>query len=318
MKIGLRNILNELNVFVQCQKYRLSFVECPQFVFLVMGAVTVVAMIASYSIGAHYINDPADVALIVSGVTVVFLIIGFSITRGFDKLAEVSRMKSEFVSIVSHQLRSPLSNLKWALEILMSGRIGAVNEKQAEYFRILKENNDRMQELIRDLLVVSRIEQEQFPLNPEKFSLGGLVYELIDEFKPYIKASNVNVRVVSSEDLPMVLADKTRIKLVVENLLDNAIRYIKTKGRVDIRLSKKNNNIFFEISDNGVGIPKKDQKYIFKKFFRSENVMKYQTQGTGLGLYIAKSIINRSGGDIGFKSRKGKGTTFWFTLPVKK
>jgi len=238
------------------------------------------------------------------------------ITDSFERLAEANRMKSEFVSIVSHQLRSPLSNLRWALELLMSGKIGKIEEKQLEYFTILKENSNRMKELIEDLLIVSRIETAKLLIKKMEFSLEDLVKELIKELTPFALASNVEIKFLNKEDLPKVFADPSQIRLVIENLLDNAIRYIKGIGVVEIKIESQEKNIYFEIKDNGVGIPKEEQKYIFQKFFRSENVLKYQTQGSGLGLYISKAIIEKLGGEIGFKSQGGIGSTFWFTLPL--
>jgi len=199
----------------------------------------------------------------------------------------------------------------------MSGRLGKIEEKQTEYFRILKENSGRMQELVSDLLTVSRIETATLPLKKKEIFLPDLINKLISEFEPFAKASNVEIEFKSQKDLPKVFADPNQIRLVVENLLDNAIRYIKDKGKAEIRLEKKGKNLYFEIKDNGVGIPKEDQKYIFQKFFRSENILRYQTQGSGLGLYITKAIVERSGGKIGFKSQEGVGSTFWFTLPTK-
>ena len=114
-----------------------------------------------------------------------------------------------------------------------------------------------------------------------------------------------------------VIASSNHIQLVVENFLDNAIRYVKQSGDIKIKIEDRNGKIYFEIKDNGVGIPNDDQKYIFQKFFRAKNVMKYQTQGSGLGLYIAKNIIEKSNGKIGFKSKENEGSTFWFTLPRK-
>jgi len=313
----IKKILEQLNIPAQCKRYGLSLWQCPQFLFILMGVIIIASTLTTYAIGTKYIEEPELVALIVLLITAILFIVAAVITRSFERLAEASRMKSEFISIVSHQLRSPLSNLKWAIELLMSGRLGKIEEKQTEYFRILKENSGRMGELVSDLLIVSRIETARLPLRKDEFSLENLIRELIKEFESFARASNVEIEFKSEANLPKILADPSRIRLVIENLLDNAIRYVKDSGKVKMLLEKRVQNLYFEIKDNGVGIPKEDQKYIFQKFFRSENVLKYQTQGSGLGLYISKAIIERSAGKIGFKSQEGVGSTFWFTLPIK-
>jgi len=315
--MDFKNILSQLNILAQCKRYGLSLWQCPQFLFLIMGIIIIGSTLTAYAIGTRYIEEPELVALIVLLITAILFIIAAIITRSFERLAEASRMKSEFISVVSHQLRSPLSNLRWAIELLMSGRLGKIEEKQTEYFRILKENSGRMGELVSDLLIVSRIETATLPQKRKEISLEDLIKKLISEFKPFAQASNVEIEFKSEENLPKILADPSQIRLVVENLLDNAVRYIKDRGKVKMLLSRRGQNLYFEIEDNGVGIPKEDQKYIFQKFFRSENILRYQTQGSGLGLYISKAIIERSGGKIGFKSQEGVGSTFWFTLPIK-
>ncbi|MBM3257956.1 MAG: HAMP domain-containing histidine kinase, partial [Candidatus Nealsonbacteria bacterium] len=215
------------------------------------------------------------------------------------------------------QLRSPLSNLKWVIEILMSGKICPVAEKQIEYFRILRENSKRMDELVSDLLIVSRIEQGRLPLQEEKTSLKDLVEKIIKETEILAKASNVEIEFIPEERIPDIVFDPSQVKLAVVNLIENAVRYAKAKGGVKLSLRKEKDKLYFEVKDNGVGIPEKDQKYIFQKFFRSENAKKHQTEGSGLGLYIAKSIIEKSGGKMGFYSKENKGSTFWLTLPIK-
>lgn len=313
----VKEILNQLNIVSQCRKYGLSLWQCPQFLFLLMGIIIIGSAIGAYLIGTRYVTDPQIVALIVLVVSAILLVIAFSIIHGFERLAEANRMKTEFISIISHQLRSPLSNLRWVLELLMSGKTNSVSKKQLEYFTIFKENIGRMGELIKDLLIVSRIETQTLLLKKKEVSLEELIKELISEFKSFSEACNVKVKFQAKENLAKAFVDPSQIRQVVENLLDNAIRYIKDEGEVRVKLEQKGRKLYFEIKDNGVGIPKEDQKYIFQKFFRAGNIMKYQTEGSGLGLYITKSIIEKSGGKIGFSSQEGKGSTFWFTLPIK-
>jgi len=312
----LKNIVSQINVFNQCRRYGLPLWQCPSFLFLVMGFIIIVSIILAYIIGTRYIEDPAIVTLIILGLTTILFIMAFTITNSFEKLAEISRMKSEFISVVSHQLRSPLTNLKWAIDLIMSGELGKIEEQQVEYFKILKENNERMMELVEDLLYVSRIETATLSQRKSEISLVDFIEKTILRFEPFARASNIKINFNFEKNLPLAFVDPDQMKQVVENLLDNAIRYIKKGGKIDISLSKRNSFFYFEIKDNGIGIPQEDQKYIFQKFFRSKNVLKYQTQGSGLGLFIVKSIIERSGGKIGFKSQEGQGTTFWFTLPI--
>jgi len=316
--MGFKKILRQFNILDhQRQKYGISLWQYPQFLFLVMGIITIVIILTTYAIGLRFIEEPEVVILIVLSLSAFLLVITFTITQSFERLAEANRLKSEFVSIVSHQLRAPLSNLRWSIELLMSGRLGTIEEPQLEYFRILRENIGRMGELVKDLLIVSRIEQGRLPFQKMETSLTESVQGLISNLEPFARASNVKIKLEAEGNLPEILTDPSQLKLIIENLLDNAIRYIKDKGEVEIKLRKRKNEVYFEVKDSGVGIPNQDQKYIFQKFFRAQNILRYQTQGTGLGLYIAKSIIDRAGGKMGFKSKEGKGTTFWFTLPIK-
>lgn len=314
--MDFKKIIDHLNIFKQCREYGISPWQYPQFLFLVMGIITIIVILATYGIGLRVVQEPETMILIVLVLSAFLLIITFTITQSFERLAEANRLKSEFVSIVSHQLRSPLSNLRWSIELLMSGRLGTIEEPQLEYFRILKENISRMGELVRDLLIVSRIEQGRLPSQKAEVSAVDLVKGLISNLEPFARAANVEITLEAEENLPRIFIDPSQLKLIVENLLDNAIRYIKDKGRVEVMLKKQKNSIYFEVKDNGVGIPIYDQKYIFQKFFRARNILRYQTQGTGLGLYITKSIINQAKGKMGFKSEEKKGTTFWFTLPI--
>ncbi len=312
-----QDFFDSLNIIKQCRKYGLSPWQCPQFLFLILGAVVIISSLAIYFIGIRYGNDPGTVALIVLMVAGFLIVIDFSITKSFENLAQAARMKSEFVSIVSHQLRSPLANLKWTVDLLLSGKLEQVSEKQMTYFLILKENSERMEKLVSDLLIVSRIDSDEFPQKPQRGSLTELAKATIARMAPLAQASNIEVRLSAIESLPDIVFDPAQISQVIDNLLDNALHYAKNKGRVEVIITQKGNNLCLEVKDDGIGISQSEQPYIFQKFFRGEHALKAQAQGSGLGLYIAKSIIDKSGGRIGFRSKEGEGTTFWFTIPIK-
>jgi signal transduction histidine kinase len=227
-------------------------------------------------------------------------------------------MKSEFVSITSHQLRTPLSALKWSLNLLMDERWQRLDEKQKEYFEIMKTSNDRMIRLVNDLLDVSRIEQGRLDLKPAKFSLSGLARDFEAEIMPIAAGRKISLSLEAEKDLPDGWADAERIRLVLQNLVDNAIKYSNDGGTVKIKIERFGDFLRCEVQDKGVGIPEHQKAEVFGKFFRSDNVRKYQTDGTGLGLFIARGIIDASGGSIGFDSEENKGSAFWFTIPIAK
>ncbi|MEA3296035.1 MAG: HAMP domain-containing sensor histidine kinase [Patescibacteria group bacterium] len=320
--MNFKNLVAQLNIFKQCRKYSVPLRQCPQFIFLIMGIIIITAMLITYWFGINRIDNPEIVAFIVTIVTIILMILSFIISQGFERLAEASRMKSEFINIVSHQLRSPLTNMKWATEFLITETIDKISAQQAEYFNILQENCSRMNALINDLLTVSKLQQKKFNGNIEKISLYDLLKNIIEKTKAYTIASNIEIKLKIDKNLPKISADASQMNTVLENLINNAIRYTpnnngKENKIIEIKLEQRKNNIYFEIKDNGIGIPKQDQKYIFQKFFRSRNVLKHQTQGSGLGLYITKSIVEKQEGKIGFISKEEQGTTFWFFLPIK-
>ncbi len=312
------NILKKSSIFSECWDYGIPLWQCPQFLFTVMGLIIIFTITASYLIGIRLIAEPAIVFLIDAAITIVLLIISFTITQTFERVIEASRMKSEFINIASHQLRAPLTNLKWGIEFLGIEKIDLSREKKEEYFNNLQENVARMVELVDDLLVVSRLERGTLPDIKREIDLREMVEKAVSRFKVFAEASNVELEVALESALPKVFMDNSQLKLVIENLLDNAIRYSKGKGQVKIYLKRKNENFnLLVVQDKGMGIPESEKKHIFQKFFRAQNVSTLKTRGSGLGLYVVKSIIEKAGGKIWFKSEEGKGTRFFVTLPVK-
>ncbi len=235
-----------------------------------------------------------------------------------DRNLEKPKM-AEVISIVAHQLKTPLSVIKGYLEVLLSEDLGKVNKKQKEYLSDALKNVGRMARIVNYLLDVSRTEEGKFELKLEKVSLEKIVEEIINNFSSWIRASNCRIYLKKPKKIPRVLVDPLKIRQVIENLISNAVKYKRPgEGKVEITLEVKGKNLLFSCRDNGIGIPKEDSKKVFTKFYRSERAMESDPSGTGLGLYINKAIINLAGGKIWFKRNKDSGVTFYFTLPIVK
>jgi signal transduction histidine kinase len=243
------------------------------------------------------------------------LIILHDITR--EKVVE--RMKTEFVSVAAHQLRTPLSAIKWTLRILLDGDLGEISKEQRGFIENTYQANERMIALINDLLNVTRIEEGRYLFKLNAADLPEIVRSILDSYKDEITKRKVTVEFRKPRpSLPKVMVDVEKIKLVFQNLFDNAIRYTQQGGKITLSFESRPDQIEFLIKDTGLGIPKDQKERIFTKFFRAANVMKVDTEGSGLGLFIAKNIINAHGGKIWFESEEGQGTAFHFVLPVKK
>ena len=230
---------------------------------------------------------------------------------------EIDTMKSEFVSVASHQLRTPLSAIKWFLEMLIAGDAGAINENQKEFLDRAYESNERMIKLVNDLLNVSRMESGKIKFEPKPTQLGDIFQSVITELTPLTRARNISIQSAFADaKLPEVFVDPDKMRQVIMNLVSNAIKYTSGRGKIELFYERHPNELVFNIKDNGIGIPKDQQYKVFNKFFRADNVMKIQTEGSGLGLYIAKVMIESSGGRMWFSSQENKGTTFSFSLPI--
>ncbi len=234
------------------------------------------------------------------------------------RLKEVDQMKTEFISVASHQMRTPLSGVKWVLRMILDGDLGDLNPQQREMLLKGYETNERMILLINDLLNVSRIEEGRFQYRFSHSSLEDVAQKIYEDLEPTTKKTNVHLVYEKPEQsLPKANIDPDKIRLAIQNLVDNAIKYTPPDGTVTIRVYEEHGQLICSVSDTGVGIPADQQGRIFSKFFRADNVIRMQTDGSGLGLFIAKNIVENHRGSIWFESAEGKGTTFYFSLPLR-
>jgi PAS domain S-box-containing protein len=231
---------------------------------------------------------------------------------------EIDRAKTEFVSLASHQLRTPLSTTNWYTELLLERGTGNLNEKQRKYLEEIYKSNKNMIDLVSTLLNVSRIELGTLKVDLGEVSPAALMENVIAAEKVSLDRADIKLVSEIEDDVPKIKSDEKLLRMVFQNLVSNAIKYTPNGGRVTVILRKgEDGGIEVQVADTGMGIPEKDQGRIFTKMFRADNVREKKVEGTGLGLYIVKSVIEYFGGKIWFKSAEDKGSTFYVTLPPR-
>lgn len=250
-----------------------------------------------------YEGKPADIAIL----------------RDISRAKKIDKVKSEFISVASHQLRSPLTGIKWFAQLLIKNKVGKLTAEQTDFVQQIYNSNERMIRLVNDLLNVSHIESGQnFAIDKKEADIITLIETVIKDQK--INTPNKNIKIELNKDCPKELKlsfDYDKIYQVFSNLVNNSIKYSKDDTKINVNIDCTPNEVKVSVQDFGFGIPINQQNRVFQKFFRADNIITVVTDGTGLGLYIAKSIVEAHGGKIRFESEEGKGTTFSFTLPAK-
>ena len=226
-------------------------------------------------------------------------------------------IKSDFITIASHQLRTPIAAIRWSLDTLLRSRAGALTDKQQEILREAYQNNRFLVKVVNDLLRAARVEQRGVSLVPKTVVLQPMLREIVRRVKDFADAFNCQISLEIDSDLQRVYVDVIQIQPIIEGLLDNAIRYSNQVGKILISAKNTNGYVLVSIKDNGIGIPSDQQDKIFGRFFRARNAIKSQTEGLGLDLYISRIITEQSGGRLTFKSTEGKGSVFQLYLPTK-
>lgn len=257
------------------------------------------------------------VAITVTPVVLFGKVIGtIEVFRDITKEKEIDKAKTEFVSLASHQLRTPLTTISWYTEMILNGDVGKVTSNQKKYLNEIYQGNKRMIVLVNTLLDVSRIEMGTLAINLESIQLKNIAESVLSELKGKIITKNIVLDKNYDSKLGIIKADPRLIKIILDNLFSNAIKYTLDNGEISIDISLQKTDILIKVWNNGPSIPKEAQPKIFTKLFRDDLAKQRDPDGIGLGLYIVKSILNNSGGKIWFQSEENKGTTFYVTFPL--
>jgi two-component system, OmpR family, sensor histidine kinase VicK len=249
------------------------------------------------------------------------------IVRDVTKEKEIDRAKGEFVSLASHQLRTPLSTIGWYAEMLLAGDAGELNPEQKDYLEEIYKSNRRMVDLVNALLNVSRIDLGTFILTPEPVDFVETMVSVIKDLGQQIHEKELVIKEDYEKDFPKIQADPKLTRIIFQNILTNAVKYTPNEGRVSVYIGSilgkdikhgepEEKYALICVEDTGYGIPKNQKNKIFSKLFRADNVREKETDGTGLGLYLVKSVVEACGGEIWFSSEENKGSTFSVIIPL--
>lgn len=241
-----------------------------------------------------------------------------SLRKANDQLKELDVAKDEFISLAGHQLRTPLTTVKGYVSMLNDGDFGELSKEQKNSIELALDGSNRMARLIDDLLNVSRMEAGKFFIDASKVDLGKIVPEELQLLKTFANSKNVQIKYrASQKPVPIMRLDDNKTRQAIMNLIENAIQYSpRTGGVVEVELQQKDESIVFTVKDNGIGVPKDQQAKLFNKMFRASNAKEIRPDGTGLGLFLVKRVIEDQGGKIIFESKPAKGSLFGFSIPI--
>jgi signal transduction histidine kinase len=234
-----------------------------------------------------------------------------------DQLEKINAFKSDVISISAHELRTSLTALRWINEMLLDGDVGEITREQKDFIEKEKISIERMLSLVQEMLEINHAESTGLTYKFQSVDILQIIEGVVFDFIGESHKKDIEILFIKPEDkMPKVTADSDKIRVVIQNLIENALKYSNKGSKIIISISKEEKSIRVSVKDNGIGIPNEDKAHIFDKFYRGEKAKSIKTLGTGLGLYTAKKIIDAHGGQINFESKDNDGTTFFFTLPI--
>ena len=239
------------------------------------------------------------------------------LSGGGNRLWGFNDAQSDFISMATHQIKTPLAGIKWTLNMLLRGDGGEISDEQRKWLQSSYDANERVLELINEILESIRIDEDRFVLDKKREDLVELFEDVVKRLKPFIlkKKTNIKIDVFPKNEPIFSLIDRAKMHVAIENLLVNSIQYTREGGHIYVSIIKESGDIKVSIRDDGIGVPESEKKDIFARFFRASNAVRKLEKGSGLGLFITQGIIEKHGGKIWFESNEDRGTTFYFIIP---
>lgn len=297
----------------EAKEYGIPFWKLPDFLILIMALINIIGMISTYCLALNFVDDPRTAVVFVAIESAIILIIGSIVAESSRKVIVNYKLKEEFIDLVSHQIRSPITNVKWNLEFLKQEKL---SKKQVKYVNRLAGSVEKIVSLVNDFVYLSRLDQSKKELIRQKIDIRILVKKILKEMKIFASSKKINLKFSSKCENCCVETDQKKIKIVIDNILENALKYSPEGSQVEVEVYNESKNLVIKIKDSGCGIEEADQAFVFDKFYRASEAKELSIEGTGVGLYVSKILLEEMGGEIWFESKHKKGSIFYISLPT--